>query len=328
MMRSGEDGLPIVDVGSLWSDVPDRELSRFGAQVHSACRSTGFFYIVNHGVPRELIAGAFAANRRFHARPLEEKLKIKLNRWHRGYQTFAGSTLVASARFEPARHPNQLESFFLRHEVDPADPSYRVEPLQGPNQWPDDPEFRETVSRYDTAMRDLGMRLLKVFSTAIGERPNFFAERFTPPTTALRLIHYPPAPLDRPDDLYGAHPHTDYGFLTILAQDDVGGLEVRSPDGSWMPVPFVPDTFIVNIGDILARWTNDGFNSTPHRVINPSPDRDRYSIGYFFDPSLGTEISTLAHFREGAGGRKYAPVRYADYFNGRLDANYTDRTGL
>ena len=105
MTRSGEDGLPIVDVGSLWSDVPDGELSRFGAQVHSACRSTGFFYIVNHGVPRELIAGAFAANRRFHARPLEEKLKIKLNRWHRGYQTFAGSTLVASARFDAGAAP-------------------------------------------------------------------------------------------------------------------------------------------------------------------------------------------------------------------------------
>lgn len=328
MTRSGEGGLPVVDVGSLWSGVPDSELSRLGAQVCSACRSTGFFYIVNHGVARDLIAGAFEANRRFHARPLEDKLKIKLNRWHRGYQTLAGSTLVSSARFAPARHPNQLESFFVRHEVDSADPSYRVQPLQGPNQWPDDPEFHDTVSRYDTAMRDAGLRLLKVFSTAIGERPDFFAERFSPPTTALRLIHYPPAPLDRPDDLYGAHPHTDYGFLTILAQDDVGGLEVRRPDGTWMPVPFVPDSFIVNIGDILARWTNDGFNSTPHRVINPSPDRDRYSIGYFFDPSLDTEIGALAHFRESAGRRKYAPVRYADYFSGRLDANYTDRVGV
>jgi isopenicillin N synthase-like dioxygenase len=327
MARSGEGGLPVVDVGSLWSGVPDGELSRLGAQVCGACRSTGFFYIVNHGVARDLIAGAFEANRRFHARPLADKLKIKLNRWHRGYQTLAGSTLVSSARFAPARHPNQLESFFVRHEVDPADPGYKVQPLQGPNQWPDDPEFHDTVSRYDTAMRDAGMRLLTVFSTAIGERPDFFAERFSPPTTALRLIHYPPAPLDRADDLYGAHPHTDYGFLTILAQDDVGGLEVRRPDGTWMAVPFVPDSFIVNIGDILARWTNDGFNSTPHRVINPSPDRDRYSIGYFFDPRLDTEIGTLAHFRESARGRTYAPVRYVDYFSGRLDANYTDRVG-
>ena len=114
MARSGEGGLPVVDVGSLWSGVPDGELSRLGAQVCGACRSTGFFYIVNHGVARDLIAGVFEANRRFHARPLADKLKIKLNRWHRGYQTLAGSTLVSSARFAPARHPNQLESFFVR----------------------------------------------------------------------------------------------------------------------------------------------------------------------------------------------------------------------
>jgi isopenicillin N synthase-like dioxygenase len=328
MTESGEEGLPIVDVGSLWRDATDDQLCRLGAEVHSACRSIGFFYIVNHGVPRDVIEDAFAANRRFHALPLSDKLRIKLNRWHRGYQTFAGSTLVSSARFAPARHPNQLESFFIRHEVDPADPGYTVKPLQGPNQWPDDPDFRDTVSCYDTAMCELGMRLLRVFSTAIGECPDFFAEHFSPPTTALRLIHYPPAPRDRPRDLYGAHPHTDYGFLTILAQDDVGGLEVRQPDGAWQPVPFVADSFVVNIGDILARWTNDGFNSTPHRVINPSPKRDRYSIGYFFDPSLDTQISTLPHFQEGAGRSKYAPVRYADYFSGRLDANYTDRAGI
>jgi isopenicillin N synthase-like dioxygenase len=319
--------LPIVDVGGLWREASDAELSALGKQVFDACRSTGFFYIVNHGVPRDLVAQAFAANRRFHALPLEEKLGIKLNRWHRGYQALGGSTLVSSARFAPARHPNQLESFFLRHEVDPVDASFMVRPLQGPNQWPDDAAFRDSVSRYDWTMRDTGMRLLKVFSTAIGERPDFFAERFAPPTTALRLIHYPPAPVDRPDDLYGAHPHTDYGFLTILAQDDIGGLEVRRPDGGWMPVPFMPDSFIVNIGDILARWTNDGFNSTPHRVINRSPDKGRYSIGYFFDPSLDAEISTLPRFRESAPSEKYEPVRYADYFNGRLDANYQDRVG-
>ena len=325
---TGSDGrLPIIDVGPLWQEANDGELSRLGGEVHDACRSTGFFYIANHGVPSDLIDAAFEANRRFHALPLEDKLRIKLNRWHRGYQALAGSTLVSSARFAPARHPNQLESFFLRHEVDPADPSYRIQPLQGPNQWPEDAAFEDSVRRYDDAMRDTGMRLLRIFSTAIGETPDFFARRFSPPATCLRLIHYPPAPADRPADLYGAHPHTDYGFLTILAQDNVGGLEVRLPDGAWQPVPFVPDTFVVNIGDILARWTNDSFNSTPHRVINASLDRDRYSIGYFFDPSLDAEISPLEHFREGTGSSRYAAIRYGDYFSGRLDANYADRTG-
>ncbi len=328
MKKRNESQLPIIDIGSLWSDAPDGKLADIGEQVYEACRSMGFFYVANHGLDKTVVDDAFTANRWFHAQPLEEKLKIKINKWHRGYQTFAGSTLVSSARFAPARHPNQLESFFVRHEVDPADQGFMVEPLQGPNQWPDDEKFKTTVTRYDSGVRDVGMRLLRVFSVSIGEEPGFFARRFVPPTTALRLIHYPPAPAKRVDDLYGSHPHTDYGFLTILAQDNVGGLEVCKPNGDWLPVPYVPGTFIVNIGDALARWTNDNFNSTPHRVINASPERDRYSIGYFFDPSLDTEIAALPHFTSGGRQSKYEPIRYSSYFSQRLDANYTDRVGI
>ena len=328
MTNASPKEIPVIDVGSLWSPQPDHAIDRLAAEVYRACRSAGFFYIANHGVPQAMVADAFEANRRFHAQPLEEKLKLKLNLWHRGYQAFAGSTLVSSARFAPARHPNQLESFFVRHEVDPADPAFMVEPLQGPNQWPDDDWFREVVARYDAAVRDVGLRLLRVFSVAAGEGPDFFGRRFAPPTTALRLIHYPPAPAERPDDLYGSHPHTDYGFLTVLAQDDVGGLQIQKPDGSWLSAPCIPGTFIVNIGDALARWTNDSFNSTPHRVINASASRDRYSIGYFFDPSLGTEISCLPRFAGQNSQAKYSPIRYADYFNTRLDSNYTDRAGM
>lgn len=160
---------------------------------------------------------------------------------------------MSSARFAPAKHPNQLESFFVRHEVDGNSPGWKVQPLQGPNQWPDDASFKSTVKAYDAAMRDAGLRLLQIFSTAIGQEPDFFGRRFSPPTTTLRLIHYPPSSATRPADMYGSHPHTDYGFLTILAQDNVGGLEVRNRDGTWLPVPYVSGTFIVNIGDILAR---------------------------------------------------------------------------
>jgi isopenicillin N synthase-like dioxygenase len=327
MQASVQSELPVIDVSCLWNSGSDKALVDLGKQIYTACRAAGFFYIANHGVEPALIADAFEANRRFHALPVEEKLRIRLNRWHRGYQALAGSTLVSSARFAPAKHPNQLESFFLRHEVDPADPSYRIDPLQGPNQWPDDPAFQATVRRYDAAMLDAGMRLLRGFSTAIGEPPDFFSKFFGPATTALRLIHYPPAPAERPADLYGSHPHTDYGFLTILAQDSIGGLEVRQPDGNWMPVPYIPGTFIVNVGDVLARWTNDVFNSTPHRVISPAPDKDRYSIGYFFDPSLDTEIRTLPVFAKEEAGARYQPVRYSAYFSGRLDANYQDRVG-
>lgn len=319
--------IPVIDVSDLLRDGGDTAQERVAAAIYEACTSFGFFYLGGHGVDRALIADAFEANRRFHARPLDEKLALKQNRWHRGYQPFAASRLVSQARFEAARLPNQLESFFLRHEIAPDHPDYERAPLQGPNQWPEDPAFIDVVKRYDAATRDLGLALLPAFSVAVGEAPDFFDALFAPPATALRLIHYPPSPATRPEDLFGISPHTDYGFLTILAQDDVGGLQIRTADGDWIDAPYRPDCFILNIGDILARWTNGVFNSTPHRVVNKSAEQSRYSIGMFFDPNLDAVISPLRRF-EGRNGPGAAPIRYGDYFSMRLDANYPDRTGL
>lgn len=320
--------IPVIDVAGLCSDRPGDSLQTIAGQVRAACLGTGFFYISGHGIADDLIAEVFAANRRFHALPASEKLKIKMNRWHRGYQPLASSILVSSARFAPAQRANQLESFFLRHEVSPDDPRYQVMDLMGPNQWPDDPGFRDVVSRYDSAVRELGLRLLAAVSLAVGERPDFFARFFDPPFTTLRLIHYPPTPDARPADYFGIHPHTDYGFLTILAQDEVGGLEVQRVDGSWIEAPPLPGTLILNIGDVLARWTNDVFNSTPHRVLNRSRQRSRYSVGMFFDPNLEAVVECLAGFADEARPAKYAPVRYGDYFRMRLDSNFPDRVGL
>ena len=315
----------VIDAGDLIRDRSRAAYERVAAQILDACTSDGFFYLSGHGVDRTLIAEAFEANRRFHARPLEEKLAIKQNKWHRGYQALATSKLVSQARFEAAQRPNQLESFFMRHEVAADDPTFERQALQGPNRWPDDPWFVDVVRRYNAATHDLGMALLPAFSLAVGEAPEFFNARFSPAATALRLIHYPPAPMDRPEDLYGISPHTDYGFLTILAQDEVGGLQIRHADGDWLDAPYRPDCFILNIGDILARWTNGRFNSTPHRVVNRSSERDRYSIGMFFDPNLDTVVAPLPRF---ADASQQPPIRYGDYFAMRLDANYPDRVGV
>ncbi len=319
--------IPMIDIGDLIRSPGPAAYERVAAAIFESCTSVGFFSLIGHGIARSVIDDAFEANRRFHARPTEEKLALKQNRWHRGYQAFASSTLKSSARFAAARHPNQMESFFVRHEVDPDDPDFERKPLQGPNRWPDDPWFIEVVKRYDTATRELGLALLPAFAIAVGEAPDFFTKRFAPPATALRLIHYPPTPAASNDELFGIHPHTDYGFLTILAQDDVGGLQIQRTDGTWIDAPYIPDSFILNIGDGLARWTNDRFNSTPHRVINRSSGRDRYSIGMFFDPNLETMIETLPRF-VGSQPGQYPPIRYGDYFAMRLDANYPDRVGV
>ena len=169
------------------------------------------------------------------------------------------------------------------------------------------------------------MRLLPAFSLALGQDADFFSRRFAPASTALRLIHYPPTPADRPEDLYGANEHTDYGFMTLLVQDSIGGLQVQFSDGSWVAVPYIPDTYVVNIGDMLSRWTNGYFHSTPHRVLNASTQRDRYSIAYFFDPDLDTMISGLPNLADPASQVRFDPIRLVDYVSMRLDANYQDR---
>jgi len=328
MNESDEIGIPIIDIGALRSGPSEAAIERIADRIREACTGIGFFYITDHGVPEDLLAEAFEATRRVHRLPPEEKRKIKLNAWHRGYETFASSQLKSSARFAPARHANQLESFFIRHEVPADDPGFERRPLHGPNQWPPDPWFRDVVTRYDRAIRELGLRLLAPFSVAVGEEPDFLARFFDPPSTTLRLLHYPPAPAVRPEDLFGIQPHTDYGFLTLLAQDDVGGLQLRRVDGTWIPAPYVPGSFILNIGDALARWTNDQFNSTPHRVINRSAFTDRYSIAMFFDPNLDATIECFARFSGAARPPRYEPIRYQDYYTMRLDTNFPDRAGV
>lgn len=322
--------LPVIDIAPLEDGLPTSSpaLARIAAAVREACFGSGFFYLANHGVAPDLVEAAFAANRWIHARPEAEKLALKMNRWHRGYQPFASSTLKSSQRFAPAARANQLESFFVRHEVSPDAPGYGSRFLMGPNQWPDSAEFRDVVTRFDAALRALGHRMLRVFAVAAGEAPAFFDRFFAPASTTLRMIHYPPLPAERPEDLYGIVPHTDYGFLTLLAQDEVGGLEVRRPDGTWIQARPIPGAFVLNVGDALARWTNDRFNSTPHRVITTVAGRSRYSIGMFFDPNIDAQVACLPQFAAEPGGPKYAPIRYGDYYETRLEANYPDRVGV
>jgi isopenicillin N synthase-like dioxygenase len=319
--------IPVIDIGELVRTGSDAAVEAAAAQMRAACRGSGFFYLSNHGIPRSVVTEALGANRSFHALPLEEKIKLKRNAWHRGYVPVGGNISKASARFAAARLPNQVASFNARHEVAPDHPDYKKKPLQGPNEWPQDTAFKAAFVRYNTAVAELGLKLLHPVSVALDERRDFFDRFFAPPSTNLRMMHYPPAPSMRPEDLFGIHPHTDYGFLTILTQDEVGGLQVRRPDGSWIDAPWIPDTFVVNVGDMLARWTNDHFNSTPHRVISPPVSVDRYSMALFFDPNIDAHISTLPQFVAPGESPKYEPINYGEYYARSLDTNF-QRAGV
>jgi isopenicillin N synthase-like dioxygenase len=317
--------LPIIDLGSSGEGY-DASLTRIAEEVGAACREIGFFYVVNHGVAPELIAKAFARSRDFFALPVAEKRKLAIETigGNRGYSGLLHEAL------DPARGPDMKEAFNIGLELAADDPELLAgKPFRSLNAWPGAPGFRETLLSYHEACARLGAQLHRAFATDLGLGSDFFDDKFDRPMATLRLLHYP-APSLGSEPRTGAGAHTDYGNLTLLATDDVGGLEVRTRAGEWIEAPVVPGAFIVNIGDCLMRWTNDVYVSTPHRVVNRSA-RERYSIAFFYDPNPDAMVETIPScVGRGKVGR-YPPVSAADYLTMRLEASKpakADRIGV
>jgi len=309
------DALPIIDFAAASDDALARQLDEAFSQI-------GFCYFKGIGVDPAVVDGVFDASRRFHAQPRVAKEAIAMNRFHRGYMA-PRSSLIETSSVARVTRPNDSESFMLMHEVAPDDPRHG-RPLDGPNLWPDLADFRAPVEAYERAMHGFCLRLLPALALALGLPGDWFAPHFRQPTTFLRLLHYPPQAPDAPDDAFGSAPHTDYGFITILAQDRQGGLEVRRRDGTWLAAPPIAGTWVVNVADMLSRWTNGRWQSTPHRVKNLSGG-DRYSCPYFFDMSMDSIVEVLPTCHDADAPPRFAPVRYGDYLIERLDRNYDYR---
>lgn len=317
--------IPIVDVSPLLSS--DDEAARAtAAELCRAYEQLGFALIIGHGIPPEVVERTFAASRAFHAAPLAQKQTIAINEFHRGYMGLASSTVVTSLVAHNTR-PNLSESVLVMHELAPDDPNVLArKPLQGPNQWPSwMPGFRATILDYMDAMEALARRLLRGLTLGLDLPEGLLAPMFARPTLFVRLLHYPPHPADAPSDQFGSAPHTDYGCLTILAQDGSGGLQVRAPDGRWLDAPPVPGSFVLNLGDLMPLWSNGRFKSTPHRVINNRTGRDRYSLPFFFDPGMETIIECLPGCTGPGNPPRYEAMRYGDYLMERIDKNYDYR---
>lgn len=313
--------IPIIDAGALHSGDP-HELSRFAGEFADAYGTTGFGYIVNHGIPQQLIDGVFNASARFHALPREAKMAIELDDLHRGFIAINTSTDVNS-KLADVKKPNQSESFIMMREDGASSPDVRAGAyLAGPNQWPDLAGFRDDVTAYHDALCDLGRKLMAAAARAIGADPAEVLPAFDRPTTWLRLLYYPPAAPMSPDDLFGSAPHCDFGCLTILAQDEVGGLQVQTPAGNWIDAPVIPGAFVVNVGDMLHRWSNGRLLSTPHRVINRS-GRVRYSCPFFFDPNVATDIAPLPACVTPEQPALFEPVNFGAFLRQELQAGYS-----
>jgi isopenicillin N synthase-like dioxygenase len=239
----------------------------------------------------------------------------------------ATSTVVTSSVARVTR-PNLSQSLMIMHE--PAAEQVG-EPLQGPNQWPDWlPGFRAAIDAYRAELERVSRAVIRLIAMALDLPASALDRYFARPTTFLRLLHYPPHPVEAADDQFGAAPHTDYGIITLLAQDDSGGLQVRRRDANgdrgWIDAAPLPGSFVLNVADMLARWTNDRFVSTPHRVVNRSGG-DRYSLPYFFDTAMDAVIECLPTCTGPSNPPRYAPARYGDYLIDRLNRNYDYRKG-
>ena len=271
--------LPLIDISGLRSHDPvDQHL--VAEQLRQACEQRGFFYITGHGIDPALISSLFAASQRFFDLPMTEKLAVdkKLSRCNRGYEPLRAQTLESGAP------PDLKESFYAGAEVAANDARVLAGRFNtGPNQWPETlPNFRAVMQNYYQAAYGLGATIVRGLALSLGVPVSHFDGYLKEAAATLRLLHYPPQPANPEPGEKGCGEHTDFGGVTLLLQDEAGGLQVWDKDlGSWIDAPPVPGAFVVNIGDLFARWTNDRYVSTLHRVINVS-GRERYSVPFFF----------------------------------------------
>ena len=321
--------IPVIDIDGLRSRDP-RRTRQVAEQVGRAFALSGFCYIRNHGIDDRVIADAARAAMAFFRQPLEEKLKAAPKESVRGFNAI-GRTKMAGAV-----NPDHKEYFQIGLELPRDDPAVLAgQPLRGPNQWPEgDPEFRRALTRYFDAIAACGQDFLRAVALSLGAGADFFADKYDKPLQRTQCVDYPPHPPESLGDslgeLFGVAPHTDYGCVTLLWQDDVGGLEVQDRSGAWIAAAPVPGALVVNIGDLLAQWSNDRYRSTLHRVTNRS-GRERLSIATFYDPDYTAPVDAAAldpAARAPGAGRTsaYPPTTAGAYIMGRINASQAHRT--
>ncbi|MGV8939179.1 MAG: isopenicillin N synthase family dioxygenase [Allorhizobium sp.] len=312
--------LPVIDISGLASSLPQARAD-VGAALRQACLDKGFFYCAGHGIPQGLIDAAFAEIKAFFDRPIEAKLAVdKAHSFcNRGYEHMRGQTLEAGAP------PDLKEGFYIGPDLSLDDPRVKAGRFnRGPNQWPSDlPGFRPVMMAYFAALTDLGERLMRGMALSLGLPEDHFDGFCREPLATLRLLHYPPQPQDAAPNEKGAGAHTDFGGLTLLVQDDVGGLQVFDAEsGGWIHASPVAGTFIVNLGDMISRWTNGRYRSTLHRVVNDS-GRERYSIPFFYVGNPDHVVECLPACLDDGESAKYPPVTVEDHLKAMYQRTYT-----
>jgi isopenicillin N synthase-like dioxygenase len=315
--------IPVLEIGPFLAGYADAAAPLAHA-VARTCEDTGFLVVANHGVPQRLVDDTFAAAAQFFARSDSDKLALKIGQYNIGYLPFGGQ-VVRHSPVNKNTKPNFSESFYITRDRAPDHPDIiNNKPLIGLNRWPPDmPQFRAATMAYYAAMEAMTTRLVPVVAMALGLPPDYFAEAFAEPNCTIRLIHYPPQP-NPEDNEFGFAPHTDNNFITFLAQSTLPGLEVRTAEGEWIRPPAVPGTFVVNTGAMLARYSNDRFRATPHRVINRN-GASRYAIPFFLGPNHDSIVDCVPTCVAPDNPPRYEPTTYGAFTQRLLTLNFAHR---
>ncbi|NSY40554.1 isopenicillin N synthase family oxygenase [Leisingera sp. ANG59] len=305
--RVSFDKIPVIDISALNTGGSLFEVAK---DIRWALINAGFFYVKNHGVPEAVVNGAFDETRRFFDLPLQDKMDLHISKSGlalRGYIEIFGENT------DPAKTKDLKECFDIGPECPVGE-----DPFFGPNLWPAArPEFERAVYGYHQEMKGLAQRLMRAIAVSLELEADFFAPRMQNPITIQRLLHYPPQEGRIDESVMGIGAHTDYGSLTILAQDDVGGLQVMNRDGQWVEGPPIAGTFVINIGDLIQRLTNDLYLANLHRVVNAS-GRERYSIPFFIDADADAVFRPLDSCVSAENPARYEPVACGAHKFGRF----------
>ena len=313
--------IPIIDISSL-VDVHDKPKSarKTVKEIGNACKNVGFFYVKNHQIPQDHIDAVIPAMQEFFNLPIEEKMKIHIGNSDifRGYTPLGKE--ITNAKYD------WHECVDFGPDLEPSHPEVIAGgQLVGPNQWPENqPNFREVLERHWNLTIVLGRRITEGLAMSLGLEKNFFAPYMSKSHSFMRIVNYPPYRKKQEENVGdGIGAHIDYGFLTILLQDNLGGLEVKNTDNEWLSAPIIPGTFLINIGHMIQRWTNDYYKATVHRVIPPEHET-RCSLPFFFEPNFDTIVVPLDKFCSKDNPPRYEPFHFGDYVERTFETSYSE----
>jgi isopenicillin N synthase-like dioxygenase len=310
------DGIPEIDVAPMAGTDLDARRA-VAAELRQACLEVGFFYVTGHSVDPTVVEAAFTSTERFFALPAEDKAAVSILHSDK----LRGYTGLLEENTDPDNAGDLHEAFDIGLELAPDDPDADGDTYGwGHNQWPALDGFRDAVLAYYDEMRALCEQLYRAFALSLDLDESFFTDKMTKPIGELRLLRYPGQP-ERRDDVLGIGAHSDYDVFTVLATDEHEALEILNPAGDWIRVPPRADAFIVNVGDLLERWTNDLYRSTVHRAVNLG-HHDRLSIPFFSNIDPMETVAVLESCRSEERPARYPPVQAGPYVEACMQEAY------